>query len=167
MPEDRRLMPTPATEHTYKCIWVSRSQLPLKAQEPVAVPWKRNDLLVNFPLLEERGYSLSFSIKAPQPDFSRGIETYIPSPQGEHTTETDAFLRTDQLNRISPRRSALPSPVDQESPPECPFYLTGLVTKRLASIGFDAMNTFRFSAIIFTQTTIFIRTHILYRSIAR
>ena len=133
MPEDRRLMPTPATEHTYKCIWVNSSQLPLKAQEPVVVPWKRNDLLVNFPLLEERGYSLSFSINEPQPDFSRGIETYVPSPQGEHATETDAFLRTDQLNRISPRGSALPSPADQETHP-MPLWLNRICNKR---VGFN------------------------------
>jgi hypothetical protein len=49
----------------------------------------RNDWLVDFPLLEEGGYSLSLSGNAPQPDFRRGPEVYIPPPYGEHASETD------------------------------------------------------------------------------
>jgi hypothetical protein len=68
----------------------------------------RNDLLVDIPLPEEGGYSLSLSGIAPQLDFSRGLKVYVPSPHGEYATETDMFLRTVQLNRITLQESALP-----------------------------------------------------------
>ena len=51
----------------------------------------RNDWLVDFPLPEEGGYSLSLSGNVPQPDFRRGPEVYIPSPYGEHASETDVL----------------------------------------------------------------------------
>jgi hypothetical protein len=50
---------------------------------------KRNDWLVDFPLPEEGGYSLSLSGNAPQPGFRRGLKAYIPPPCGEHASETD------------------------------------------------------------------------------
>jgi len=50
---------------------------------------KRNDWLVDFPLPEEGGYSLSLSGIAPQPGFRRGLKAYIPPPCGEHASETD------------------------------------------------------------------------------
>jgi hypothetical protein len=52
----------------------------------------RNDWLVDIPLPEEGGYSLSLSGIAPQPDSSRGLEACIPSPYREHAAETDVFL---------------------------------------------------------------------------
>ena len=54
----------------------------------------RNDWLVDIPLPEEGGYSLSLSGIAPQPDSSRGLEACIPSPHGEHATRTSVFFRT-------------------------------------------------------------------------
>ena len=52
--------------------------------------------------------SLSLSGNAPQPDFSRGIEAYVPSPHGEHAAETDILFLAVQLNRLTPQGSALP-----------------------------------------------------------
>ncbi|MGC8630541.1 MAG: hypothetical protein ACP5T1_06125, partial [Thermoplasmata archaeon] len=51
----------------------------------------RNDWLADFPLPREGGYSLSLSGIAPQPDFSRELKAYIPSPYGEHASEIDVM----------------------------------------------------------------------------
>ena len=66
------------------------------------------DWLVDIPLPEEGGYSLSLSGNAPQPDFNRGIEAYVPSSHGEHAAETDMLFLAVQLNRLTPQGSALP-----------------------------------------------------------
>ena len=66
------------------------------------------DWLVDIPLPEEGGYSLSLSGNAPRPDFSRGIEAYVPSPRGEHAAETDMLFLAVHLNRLTPQGSALP-----------------------------------------------------------
>jgi len=52
----------------------------------------RNHWLVDFPLPEERDYSLSLSDNAPQPGSRRGLEVYISPPCGEHASETDVLL---------------------------------------------------------------------------
>jgi len=64
----------------------------LVSPPPVSgVSSNRNDWLVDFPLPEEGGYSLSISGIAPQPGFRRGLEVYIPPPYGEHASETDVL----------------------------------------------------------------------------
>jgi hypothetical protein len=55
------------------------------------VSLNHNDWLVDFPLPEEGGYSLSISGIAPQPGFRRGLKVYIPPPYGEHASETDVL----------------------------------------------------------------------------
>ena len=67
------------------------------------------DWLVDIPLPEEGGYSLSLSGNAPQPDSSRGIVVYVPSSHEDHAAETDMFSRTVQLNCLTPQGSAFPS----------------------------------------------------------
>ncbi|MHB1708444.1 MAG: hypothetical protein ACYCT2_03070 [Thermoplasmataceae archaeon] len=65
----------------------------------------RNDWLVDFDCESQRAVDY-FTPR--QPDFSRGLDAFIPSPHGERAPETDMFLRTVQLNRLTPRWSALP-----------------------------------------------------------
>ncbi len=65
----------------------------------------RNDWLVDFPCEGQRAIDY-FTPR--QPDFSRRLDAFIPSPHGEHAAETNVFLRTVHLNRLSPQGSAFP-----------------------------------------------------------
>ena len=68
----------------------------------------RNYWLVDIPLPEEGGYSLSLSGIAPQRDSSRGLEACIPYPHGNMPLESICSFEPVHLNRITLRESALP-----------------------------------------------------------
>jgi len=80
------------------CVYFRYSSLKLRSLLLVSTPpvggdsSNRNHWLVDFPLPEERDYSLSLSDNAPQPGSRRGLEVYISPPCGEHASETDVLL---------------------------------------------------------------------------
>ena len=58
----------------------------------------RNDWLVDFGCEPRRAIDY---FTPQQPGFSKGLDAFIPSPCGEHVAETNVFLRTVHLNRLS------------------------------------------------------------------
>ena len=73
------------------------------------------DVIENFPhhdhtseLIDESENPKINSLSIVELEFVQGLDAFIPSPCGEHVAETNVFLRTVHLNRLSPLGSALP-----------------------------------------------------------